>query len=153
MIIDPLVYMDSDSVIDALKFNQRVATKEPHLKIQDFHHKKQHIEYCAKILKAAEYNELTLLTSTLTIAEVWHIGEKPPSEEEKRIIMSVLTSGKIFKLVPDSYFVAIRARDLAWKHNIELKGADALQVASALEAQCIELITNDGQILRQKDKI
>ncbi len=97
MIIEPLVYMDSDSVIDALKFNQRAITKEPHLKIQDFQYKKQHIEFCAKLLKAAEYNELTLLTSTLTVAEVWHIGKKPPSEEEKRIIMSVLSSGKIFK--------------------------------------------------------
>ncbi len=42
---------------------------------------------------------------------------------------------------------------MAWKHNIELKGGDALQVASALEAKCIELITGDKVILDQKDKI
>jgi predicted nucleic acid-binding protein len=153
MTVEPLVYMDSDSVIDVLKFNQHLATKEPHLKIQDFQYKKQHIEYCVKLLKAAEYKDITLLTSSLTIAEVWHIGQRPPSEEEKRIIMSVLTSGKVFTLVPDSYFVAIRARDLAWKYNIQLKGADAIQVASALEANCIEYVTNDKPILSNKDAL
>ena len=166
MIIEPKIYMDANAIIDAIKHNQFVITPKvegvkledrPYF-IQDFIHKKQHVEYCSKLLKAAEYNELTILTYSLSVAEVWHLGKnkknpKQPTEEEKRVIMSVLSSGKIIKLVTDSIFVAERARDLSWKYGIELSGADAIHVASALEANCIEFITNDKGILDQKEKI
>ncbi len=56
----------------------------------------------------------------------------------------------MFKLVQDSIFVAERARDLRWKHNIRLKGADAIHVASAIEAQSTEFLTWDTDISKPK---
>lgn len=163
MIIEPKIYIDAQGIVDALKHNQFEVTprvegvklQDAPYYIQDFNFHKQHIEYCSKLLKAAEYNNLTLLTSSLSIAEVWHLGKnaKPPSEEDKRIIMSVLSSGRIIKIVTDSIFIAEKARDLSWKYGIELTGNDAIHVATALEANCIEFITNDKGILGQKEKI
>lgn len=163
MIVEPKIYIDAQGIVDALKHNQfavipraeGVNLKDAPYYIQDFHYKKLHVEYCSKLLKAAEYNELTLLTSSLSIAEVWHLGKnaKPPTEEDKRVIMSVLSSGRVIKIVTDSIFVAERARDLSWKYGIELKGGDAIHVATALEANCIEFITDDKGILGQKEKI
>jgi predicted nucleic acid-binding protein len=166
MSIEPKIFMDAESIIDTMKYHrfQEVPRKTgvkledaPYF-IQDFQYKQQHIEYCAKLLKAAEYRHLTLLTSTLSVAEVWHLGKsrknpQPPSEEDKRIISSVLTSGVIFKLVSDSYFIAEKARDLCWKYEMELTGGDAIQVASALESNCIEFITNDKGILKNNAKL
>src|SRR5688500_9797572 len=127
------IYMDANAIIDTLKADlflkaPKIPGAKPHEQpyfVDNFPKKKLHLEYCAKLIKAARNGKIDLLTSTLTLAEVWHIGTKPPSEEDKRIIESTLTSGVVFKLVPDSYFIGRRARDLAWINGIVLTGADA----------------------------
>lgn len=155
------VYMDAHAIIDTLKadlfpsapkLDGVPANKQPYF-IDNFKAKKKHLEYCANIIKAARNGELDLLTSTLTLAEVWHLGIKPPSDEDKRVIESVLTSGKVFKLVPDSFFIGRNARDLMWVNGIELTGADAIHVASALEAKCDEFITTDSEIVAAAEKL
>jgi hypothetical protein len=59
----------------------------------------------------------------------------------------------MFKLVQDTIFVAERARDLRWKHNIKLSGMDAIHVASAIEAQCTEFLTWDRGINKSKAQL
>ncbi|MGO9777381.1 MAG: type II toxin-antitoxin system VapC family toxin [Terracidiphilus sp.] len=56
------------------------------------------------------------------------------------------------KLVQDTIFVAEQARDLRWKHNIRLKGMDAIHVASALEAKCTEFLTWDRDMGTSKSQ-
>jgi PIN domain len=56
----------------------------------------------------------------------------------------------MFKLVQDSIFIAERARDLCWKHNIRLQGMDAIHVASAIDADCTEFLTRDTDMSKAK---
>jgi hypothetical protein len=46
-------------------------------------------------------------------------------------------------LIEPDVFVAEDARDLRWKHEIPLSGADGLHVASALSVGCSEFWTTD----------
>ena len=108
------------------------------------------------LLKAAESGEVEVLTSTLSIVECRHIGDgSNVPEETKRLFRSVLESGDILTLVDPQYFIVQRARDLAWTHNINLSAVDAVHVASALETDCCELLTQEssGKMARAKDKI
>ena len=82
----------------------------------------------------------------LTLAECRRAKQdEPPTEEMKRIIRSVLTSGKIFNLAELTQTVGERARDLEWEDNINLRGADAVHVATALKTGCKEFLTADGR--------
>lgn len=146
MIIEPKIYMDADSIIDVLKHGLEIP-------IQDYNYKKAHIDNCQNFFKAAERRQLTLMTSSISLKEVWHLSEKPPPEEHKRIINAVLNSGQIFKIVNESIFITERARDLNWIHGFEFKAGDATHLASALEAGCVELLTNDRDFLNRKIEI
>jgi predicted nucleic acid-binding protein len=132
----PTIYVESCCVIDAAKYQD--PSKAPPEKRDDV----QHIQW---ILKAAEQGEIVVYTSSLTIAECQHVGEHPPSEELKRLFKSILTSGKVIQLISDSIFIGERARDLRWDHDITLRGADAVHVASAIEQGCEEFITTDAR--------
>jgi hypothetical protein len=48
--------------------------------------------------------------------------------------------------------IAESARDLRWVHDMSLKGADAIHLASALDRSCEEFITLDNRIGRIKNK-
>ena len=61
----------------------------------------------------------------------------------KQLFLSLLTSGQYTRLVQPDVFVCERARDLRWDHGINLSGADAIHVASAIEAECGEFLTTD----------
>ncbi len=132
----PKIYVDSCCFIDAAKYQD--ASSAPADEQED-------IKYIQQILKAAESGDVVVHTSSLTIAECQHTGEHPPTDEVKRLFKSVLTSGKIVQLVADSIFIAEKARDLRWDHDITLRGADAIDVATALEIGCKEFITKDGR--------
>jgi len=107
------------------------------------------------LLKAARDHEIDLYTSTLTIAECLHCHDEgsPPSEETQRVINSVLTSGEVIILLQADYFAAIEARNLRWKHGINLGGADGLHVASAIRKECNEFATTDPGILKRKEQL
>jgi predicted nucleic acid-binding protein len=82
----------------------------------------------------------------LTIAECRKTkGDKPPSEEAKRVIRSVLSSGKIFNLAELTQTISERARDLEWEYGINLSGADAVHIATAIKTGCREFFTSDGR--------
>jgi predicted nucleic acid-binding protein len=102
-----------------------------------------HTEQC---LKAALAGDIIVVTSMLTIAECRRAKQDQlPSEEMKRIIRSVLSSGKVFSPAEVTQTIAERARDLEWEHEINLGGADAVHIATALKTGCGEFFTSDGR--------
>jgi predicted nucleic acid-binding protein len=102
-----------------------------------------------RILAAANNDIISLYTSSISIAECVAAGDDY-GKEVQEFFIGTLTSGRMFKLVQDSIFVAEQARDLRWKHNIILRGADAIHVASAIDAQCTEFLTWDTDISHPK---
>lgn len=102
--------------------------------------------YTEQCLKAAWAGEIEVVTSMLTIAECRRAKQDElPTEEMKRIIRSVLTSGRVFSPAEVTQTIAERARDLEWEHAINLKGADAIHVATALKTECKEFFTADDR--------
>ena len=119
---------------------------------------------CQQALRAARDKKLKMLTSFLSIAECTSINvdsggpipTAPPSppDEIKRFYEMLLLSGKSgIELVPISQAVAIRARNLRWVSDINLKGADTIHVASAMQMKCDEIWTRDGRIWKNRIKL
>lgn len=121
-------------------------------RISDFTAKEQHIDFCIRMLKAAKAGDLLLKTGSFTVAECQHI-DGDYSEEVQRLFRSILTSGKVIKLIADSIFVAEAARDLRWNYDIRLSGGDSYHVAMALEGQCTEFVTFDKKFKIYKDQL
>lgn len=112
--------------------------------------------YIKQFLLAAENNDIELITSTLTIAECKRaFSDKPATDETKRLVRSVLTSGIIFTLAEVTQGIAARARDLDWEDSLSsIKGADGVHIATALMTDCKELFTTDSRgILKNQAKI
>jgi len=97
------------------------------------------------LLKASANRDLEVYTSTLSVAECTHAGDENITNEVKDLFMRFLSSGKHVVLIQPDVFVAEDARDLRWKHDITLSGADALHVASALSVGCKEFLTTDAR--------
>jgi hypothetical protein len=101
-----------------------------------------------RLMEAHRDKEIQVLTSTLTIAECTHGGDGDISEQAQSLMSKLLTSGDYVHLVEMTPFIATDARDLRWKHNINLKGADGVHAASALSRQCAEAVTTNGRFGR-----
>jgi hypothetical protein len=130
------VYMESCCVLDVARFS--LGRKET---ISDFAAKEQHIEFCIKMLEAAKAGDLLLKTGSFTVAECQHI-DGDYGEEIQRLFRSILTSGRVIKLIADSIFVAEAARDLRWNHDICLKGGDAYHKAEMRRAAAARSLDN-----------
>jgi predicted nucleic acid-binding protein len=119
--------------------------------------------FCQQALRAARDKKMRVLTSFLSIAECTSINvtanaetASPPSppEEIKRFYDMMLLSGKSgIELVPITQDIAIRARNLRWVSNINLRGADTIHVASAMKMNCDEIWTRDGRIWSNRAKL
>jgi predicted nucleic acid-binding protein len=101
-----------------------------------------------RLMEAHRDKEIQVLTSALTIAECTHCGDGDVSDRAQFLISKMLTSGDYVHLIQMTPFVAIGARDLRWKHGINLKGADGIHAASALSEGCNEFLTGDGRFDR-----
>ncbi len=113
--------------------------------------------YIGQLLQASADRDIEIYTSTLTVAECTH-AEGDISDEVQDWFIRLLTSGKHVILVEPDIFVAELARDLRWRHNIRLGGADGLHVASGIDRACVEFLTLEGEkknnaILRNKGEI
>lgn len=139
MVDSPKIYMDSCCFIDMVKTD--VEKKIGDERENDVWHMKQ-------LLEAHRDNEVVVYTSTLTIAECLHVGETPVSDRAKALFSRLLVSGQYLHLVQTTPFIAQDARDLNWKRNISLRGADGIHVASALDRGCQEFLGNDNRIKR-----
>ena len=97
-----------------------------------------------QLLQAARDGEIIVYVSTLAIAECTTTdGKVTPAVKDQ--FNRLLTSGQYVILVQPTPFVMTDARDLRWKHELTLRGADAVHIASALDRKCEEFITTDGQ--------
>jgi hypothetical protein len=77
-----------------------------------------------RLMRAANDGAIKLYTSTITIAEVVHIGEKPPPSDLKPYIERLILSGRngIIAVAPSPQIVLL-ARDLAGTDDLFPKGA------------------------------
>jgi predicted nucleic acid-binding protein len=133
------IYVDANVIIEAVR--QRFKTPD---KMRE-----NDLWVFEKMLQAAEEGELALFTSSVSIAECTHV-DGDCDEATQDFFRSFLSAGTLIKLVQDSVFVAEKARDLRWQHDIKLSGMDAIHVASALDAACKEMITFDCGIQDRK---
>jgi predicted nucleic acid-binding protein len=103
-----------------------------------------------QMLRAHEDKEIELMTSSITVAECTHIDGNY-DEATQDFFTNLLMSGTLVTLIQDSVFIAERARDLRWKHDItKIKGADAIHVASAIDNDCKEFLSWDDEINGKK---
>ena len=135
----PRVYSDANPIIELAKFGKKLHDPK----------RERDLWMMEQILKAANNGEVSLYTSTISVAECVAVGDDWSSDVQE-FYVGVLTSGRMFKLVQDTIFVAERARDLRWKDNIRLSGMDAIHVASALEMNCTDFLTWDSGIRKNK---
>lgn len=112
--------------------------------------------FCKQALAAALDGKIVVYTSMLSVAECTTISPDLPSPpaDVKRFFDMLLMSGKSgLTIVQLRQIIAVRARDLRWASEINLRGADAVHVATAMEMRCDELWTQDGRILKNKKEI
>lgn len=115
--------------------------------------REREVWFTQRCLEAGLHGEIELITSTLTIAELRGTSIRPIPAETKRIIHSVLTSGRVMQLSMITQGITELARDLDWDHGINLGGADAIHVATALTLKCTEFLTLDGKPLKNTGQI
>jgi predicted nucleic acid-binding protein len=104
--------------------------------------------FLKRLLEAHRDKAIEIYTSTLSIAECSHAGDNDISEKVKSAFSLILTSGQYVRLVQTTPFIAQGARDLRWRHGINLKGADAIHIASARDRACEEFLTSDVRLKR-----
>jgi len=109
-------------------------------------------QYLKGLCDAARNNDLTLYTSTLSLAECTHAAGGI-DETIKELFEKFLASGEVVVPISADFHMGIAARDLRWEHNILLGGADAIHIASALLVGCQEFITTDHKIKTRKKLI
>ena len=145
----PRIYVDSCCFIEVVKHRKGIplSTNDP----AEIAIRESDCWFFRKLCDASRDGAVQLVTSMLSVAECLHVGETGgPSQETRDLLTDFLTSGTVVNLVEPDLFVAERARDLFWRDGILLSGADSLHVASALIDGCVEFLTLDGKIKRQK---
>ena len=133
------VYLDSCCFIDVVKFDASA-------KLEDGREKE--VWYIKKLLQAHKDGKIIVFTSTLTIAEAVHTGETPVPDGVQEHFDSLLNSGQYVQLVQPTPFTFSRARDLRWKDEIAVGGADGVHLATALEKSCSEFHSMDRRFGR-----
>jgi hypothetical protein len=92
-----------------------------------------------------------------TIAECTHLRESSqpvPTVETQRFFSELLTSGRSgVSLVQPSRGILDRARDLRWRHGLTFGPIDSIHVATAIQMQCVELLTRDDKIYQARAKL
>ena len=127
----PRVYIDSCYYIDVAKGRNGV----PDVAVQS------HLPFVENMLLAALNGDVEVWASTLVIAECLAINKESMTvpESVQETFLRLLKAGDPVKLQAVDVFVAERARDLRWLHEIKPGGgADAIHIATALELGCEE---------------
>jgi hypothetical protein len=136
----PRIYLDSAPLIDLVKIRVGVT---PAGSVET------DVWTLDRLLAAGRAGEVSLFTSTLTVAECTHVSDPAKLEAAKPFFLGLLASGKGgISFIQPTFTIAERARNLRWVHDLSFKGADALHVASSLHFGCREIITGDGRIIK-----
>ncbi len=135
----PAIYADAACFIDAVKFDTNT-------QLEDL--RRKDAWYFKKLLQAHRDREITVYTSTLSIAEATHIGKTPVPQNVQKAFDALLTSGQYCYLIQDTPFICMDARDLRWRDDIALRGPDSIHLSSALNRECAEFISLDKRFSR-----
>lgn len=97
----------------------------------------------------AQKNELKILTSALTIAEVLNIQGKDKTKipRDKRDAVRKLFRHRWINIVPLTRKIAEMAQDLVWEYKIAPK--DSIHVATAENLKADKLYTYDEDLIKQ----
>lgn len=99
-----------------------------------------------EVVERAERDELTLVTSSLTLTEALTLPFERGKEDLAHEYRNLLLHTPYLLLEPIGARIAERAALLRSEHN--LKTPDAIQLATALEAGCEAFLTNDLALRR-----
>ena len=124
----PNVYFDACCFIDLIKHGRGLK-----LASHDDEHSRRQEDcwFLSRLCDASRDGVIRIVTSTLTVSECTHLGDGNPVEQTtKDIINSFLTSGVVVDLIEADIFVAEKARGLLWDHQVRIKGADAIHLAT-----------------------
>jgi len=108
---------------------------------------------CSAAVNAAEQGQFKLATSVLTMIEVIKDGSGPrtPSPDVQKRIADFFEHDYVL-MVQATRSIMTQARELCWKYgSINLKGNDAVHLASAIYAGCTKLYTYDTTLLRTSE--
>lgn len=133
------VYLDACCFIDVVKSDVSVTLSED---------EEKEVWYLRRLMQAHRDRELTLYTSTLSIAEATHVGQMPVPQDVQNGLEALLTSGQYVYLVQTTPFICMDARNLRWVDQVTLKGADSIHMASAIDRGCSEFLTMNGRFDR-----
>jgi predicted nucleic acid-binding protein len=103
-----------------------------------------------RIMRAANDGEISLQTSMITVAEVLHLGTKPPPDDLKPYVERLILSGRngITAIAPSPAIVLL-ARDLATEEGLWERVADRIHVATALHIGAREFLSIDGRLAKR----
>lgn len=142
----PRIYVDACPLIDLVKSRAQMPLTDDRSK---------DVWFLDRLIAAAKQGKIELFTSTLTIAECTHVGDPQKDKQAQPFFLGLLASGKSgFALVQTTVGIAMEARNLRWLHDLALKGADAVHVASARAMKCDEFVTTDSKgLLKRADAL
>ncbi len=154
----PKLYIESCPIIDMAKHKAKVplsacADRSLQSKIQT--QRENNVWFCKKILEAARKGDLVVYTSALSSVECTHVeqGQPVPSLDIQDFFNMLLSSGRsgITRVQPTEA-IQVLAKNIKWKDGVALSGLDSIHVATALHMGCVEFITTDGKIYKNRDK-
>jgi predicted nucleic acid-binding protein len=139
----PKGYIDSCCIIEAVKGRRGLPLDHP----------ANEVDMIERILRAANDGKISLYTSMITVAEVIHLGVKPPPPDLKPYIERLILSGRngIVAVAPSPQIV-ILARDLATDDGLWERVADRIHVATAIHMDATEFFSVDGRLAKRIGK-
>jgi predicted nucleic acid-binding protein len=116
-------------------------------------HPLSEVDMIERIMRCARGGDIELHTSIITVAEVLHLGDKPPPSDLKPQVERLILSGRdgIIATSPSPPIVLL-ARDLAVVDGLWERVADRIHVATALTVKAQEFLSVDGRLAQRIGK-